>query len=449
MKKPFISVLVIAILLVLSACQASNSNNSSTGGTSSTAPGTQSASTEAGTKPVIALNFGYTSGGKFAEANEELVKRFNESQSEIKVTAQMLGSAYADALTKLQAAYVAKNAPDVFVLENVNTAALAKAGILQNLTGFVTDAKKNDIVPSMLGNSYFENQLYSLPYQISTNILYLNATLLKEAGLNPSGPKTWDELKEFARKLAIPDKRYGITLNLDSYRYESTISSAGGQMLSDDGARVAFNSAEGLAAFELWKSMNAEKTMNYPISSGGTAVNDITKQDFMTGRSAMFFGTSSYITDIEENAKKNGFELSAAVFPKKDPNVKFSGIAQGGNIGMLSGLSDEKRQAAWKFIDFLTGADQQAYYSSMLGYVPPTHSGINTSVMQDLFAKNPLFGVAAKQMELSAPRPMGKAYSEIITIVNNQLQRMIVDAAVTPKQALDEAANQAAKVLSK
>jgi sn-glycerol 3-phosphate transport system substrate-binding protein len=170
---------VLGLILIVSACTSNKPLGSSDPGASA-----------AGDKP-IEITFWYAVGGKIGEANENLVKKFNESQNKIHVSAYFQGK-YDDINAKLQAAVVAKNQPDISVVLSTSTGPFATAGVLQDLTEL---AKRDGInfdnfTPAVMGNSYVNDRLYSFPYLRSPNVLFINATMFKEAGLDPAGPKT-------------------------------------------------------------------------------------------------------------------------------------------------------------------------------------------------------------------------------------------------------------------
>lgn len=398
-----------------------------------------------GSEKPVEITYWYAYGGNIGKANEELVKQFNAEQNEVKVTAVFQGANYSALQSKLQAAVVAKNTPDVTVIENVATGPFANSGMLQDLSSFIERDKVdlNDFVPVLLGNSYVNDKFYAFPYLRSTNMLYFNATMLKEAGLDPAGPKTWDELFEYAHKLNVPGERSGIAAVIDLSRFESFIVEAGGSMLSDDGKQVLFNSPEGVEALEFWLKLNRDKVADLPYAENS---GDIVKQNFINQRAAMFIQSSSHITSLTEAFQQAGVELGATIMPAK---VSHGSTSLGSNIAMLSGLPLEKQEAAWTFMKWMTDTEQTVTSSIITGYQPIRHSAINSQEMQDVFNKNHLFKVASDQNALASPRPMELAYYEIGKILTTEIQKALQDPSYTAKAALDEAAKKANAILNK
>lgn len=436
MKK--IASVLLATTLALSLAGCGNSTSKA----STDAPASGSAA--APEKKKVEITYWYSWGDKIGENNENLVKMFNESQDEVVVKAEYQGT-YDDQHSKAQAAFAAGNAPEVWQNEIASVGVFAKSGMTEDLTPFVEkdNLDMKDFIPGLMGNSYVDGKLYALPYLRSTPILYLNRTLLKEAGLDPAGPKNWTEFEEYARKLTVKDKRYGISMSVDIWPYEAFVKQSGGTMISEDGKTAAFNTAAGIEPVKLWLKMKNEGIMNILTTDDAGAQ---AKTEFHNQRSAMHFASTADLTKNMLVAQEQGFELGTSFMPA---NTTY-GVPTGGcNLVMSAKLSPEKQEAAWKFIKWMTSKEQTIYASSFTGYLPSRVSAIESEEMKKLYAEKPLFKVAVDQLEYAGPRPMQKAYPEIAEMLKDEILRSVVDSSVTPEAAIAEAAKKADALLSK
>ncbi|WP_332696770.1 ABC transporter substrate-binding protein [Halalkalibacter lacteus] len=436
MKKTIFWIVSLFVLTLMVGCnQSSNQTSSETQAGSS-----GQASAESDEK--IDITYWYAWGDKIQENNENLVKMFNESQDRIHVTAEYQGS-YDDLHAKTQAAFAAGNAPEVTQNEIASVGIFANSGMTENLTPFIEkdDVDINDFVPGLMGNSYVNDQLYALPYLRSTPILYLNKTLLEDAGLDPAGPKNWDEFKEYASALTVEGERVGMTMPVNIWFYEAFIAQSGGQMLADDGTEAAFNSPSGVAPVEFWKELANEGIIKIPTGdeAGATA-----KQDFANGRSAMTFSSTADLSYWLAMGEEQGFELTTSFMPANSTY----GVPTGGcNLVMTSGLDPKKQEAAWELIKWMTSMEQTVYASTYTGYLPSRMSAVNSDEMQALYEEHPQFKVAVDQLEYARPRPMEDAYPEIEKIVGDEITRAIIHDEVMPEEALDAAAEKANDLL--
>ncbi|WP_445487678.1 ABC transporter substrate-binding protein [Niallia sp. 03133] len=430
MKKLKAIFLTLLSVSILTACQ---SNKTS---------GEAQANSDEKSGKKIELTYWYAWGDKIGENNQNLAKMFNESQDKIHVTAEFQGT-YDDLQAKTQAAFAAKNAPEVTMNEISSIGVFAKSGMTENLTPFVEkdDIQLDDFNPGLMGNSYVDGKLYGLPYLRSTPILYLNTTMLKEAGLDPSGPKNWKEFEEYARKLTVKGKRVGISMPADIWFFEAFVAQSGGKMISEDGKKAEFNSEAGVKALSFWKKLAKEGIIKVP---GGDEAGVISKQDFANGRAAMVFSSTADLSYMLSIAQEQKFDLNTAFMPANDSY----GVPTGGaNLVMTAGLDKEKQEAAWEFIKWMTAKEQTIYASKYTGYLPSRISAGNSDEMQNLYKEKPQFKVAVDQLQYGHARPMEEAYPEVVNIVKDELARTILQADLEPKKALDDAAEKANSLL--
>ncbi|WP_209120992.1 ABC transporter substrate-binding protein [Alkalihalobacillus sp. BA299] len=439
MKKLIAVFLAVLFVLVITGCKSttetSNNNNSSLSSNSS------SSNESENTDEKIEITYWYAWGDKIQENNINLVEMFNESQDRIHVTAEYQGT-YDDLHAKTQAALAAGNPPHVTQNEIASMGVFARSGMTENLTPFIErdNLDIDDFNPGLMGNSYIDGDIYGLPYLRSTPILYLNATLLEEVGLDPSGPKTWEEFEEYSRKLTIEGERVGITMPISIWYYEAFVHQSGGELISEDGKEALFNSKESVEPVEFMKRLNEEGIIKVPT---GDEAGAISEQDFANGRSAMILGSTAGVAKWLEVSNEQGFELRTTFMPAN----KSYGVPTGGcNLVMTTGLTDEEKDAAWEFIKWMTDKDQTIYASTYTGYLPNRLSAIEDPRMQELYAEYPQYKVAVDQLQYGNARPMEIAYPEIGKEIQNAIAKSILEN-LSPQEAMDEAAEKANQLL--
>ncbi|WP_410513101.1 ABC transporter substrate-binding protein [Paenibacillus sp. BR2-3] len=432
--------LAILMVMVLASC-GTNSTNVSTGNTNS---GAKAGAESAPSKKVV-IKYWYAFGEKIEEAKQNMVKEFNESQDKIEVIAEHQGD-YGDLHAKVQAAFAAGDAPAVTDLEIASTGVFARSGMLQELTAYAERDKDQlqleDFNPGLMGNAYVDDKLFGLPFMRSTPILYKNITMLKDAGLDPKGPKTWDELEQYSRVLKEKGK-VGMTVPVDIWFYEGLVAQSGGQILSDDGKSAAFNSPEGVAPVEFWKKMSSEGLIKMPVGDEAGATAD---KDWANQMSAFKFGSTAGVTGSMEIAKGNGFELETAFMPA---NVSYGVPTGGAQLVMTSKSSDGEKEAAWEFIKWMTTKENTIYQHKYVGYLPTRLSALESEELKAHFKQYPQFKVAVDQLEYARPRPMENAYPEVAEILKESIQKAILDPKTSPQDALNQAAEKANKLLGK
>lgn len=432
MKKFLVFLFISLIVLVTTACQSSEG--------AATSEGENPDNETSGDK--VEISFWYAWADKIGENNENLVKMFNESQDEIHVTAEYQGT-YDDLHAKTQAAFAAGNAPEVTMNEIASIGVFAKSGMTESLTPFVEQDEINidDFNPGLMGNSYVNDELYGLPYLRSTPILYLNKTMLEEAGLDPEGPKNWKEFEEYARALTVEGEQVGMSMPVDIWFFEAFVAQGGGKMISEDGKTAEFNGEAGVEALEFWKKLSSEGLLKVPV---GEEAGDQVKQDFANQRAGMIFSSTADLSYVLSLAEENNFELGTTFMPA---NEQYGVPTGGANLVMTAGLDEEKQDAAWEFIKWMTAKEQTIYASEYTGYLPSRLSAVDSEEMQALYEEKPQFKVAVDQLQYGHARPMEEAYPEIAMMLMDEMSRTILEEDLKPKEALDTAAEKANQLL--
>ena len=159
------------------------------------------AGAEGGKTTVVFWN-SWTGGD--GEALQALVDKFNASQDEVFVDMTRTTS-FGD---MLQTALPTNEAADLILL-NVNDMNRYD-GYLRPLTTIFdnTALKAEDFSPAYLNMAYKDGQLYGIPFQISTYMMYYNKDLLAAAGIAepPTTFEGWTEAAEKISALSTADK---------------------------------------------------------------------------------------------------------------------------------------------------------------------------------------------------------------------------------------------------
>ncbi|MFZ5825280.1 MAG: ABC transporter substrate-binding protein [Bacillota bacterium] len=409
------------------------------------APKTETpASTPAASGPVT-IEFWHAFGGKAGEATEALVKKYNESQKDVIVKSTYQGDYYSNH-QKMSAAIAAKNAPAVSVVEVASISFFADNGALADIGALAgNDAQLKDFLPGLMKESQWGGKTISVPYGRSTPILYLNKKLLTEAGLDPNGPKTWEELRDYAKKLVKRDasgkvERWGFLTPVDIWFYEALVYQAGGTFFTPDNKKAAFNDKAGQDALNFWVSLiHEDKVMEMPQGEKYNAW-DVSTNAFTNGQAAMIFSTTGRLTTHITGAKD--FEVGTAFLPAGSKG--FGTPTGGANLVILSSVSKEQQAAAWKFVKWMTAPEQSAELAKATGYMPTSNGAVK--LMDETFKKYPQFETAVKQLQYAQSRPQHPGYAQAQETVMKALQKAVLKQA-TVQQALDEAAAEVTKQL--
>ena len=141
-------------------------------------------------------------GGKNGEIEQEVIKRFNESQQDVVVEHQFQGT-YEETAQKVIASLQARQAPDLTVLSEANWFRFYANQYLAAMDDFIAaeEIDTSDYVESFLTEGQRQGRQWWMSFARSTPLFYYNKQMWEEAGLEDRGPQTYTEFSEWGPKL--------------------------------------------------------------------------------------------------------------------------------------------------------------------------------------------------------------------------------------------------------
>ena len=379
---------------------------------------------------------------------------FQEENPGISVNPVFTGS-YTDTrntiLTELQGG---GTGPDVAVMLSIDLYSFAEEGYIVPAQGFI-DAMDmgsdyvGDFFPSLMENGVDEmGNVWSIPFQRSTPILYYNADLLAEAGYD-SPPTNNAELVEIAQALTT-DERDGLLVPVAGgfpiWMYQSFAIAFGQNIVSDDPTEVYFNTPEAVAAVEFVRSLGTDLGVG---PAGGAAWGD-TPVAFLAGQAAMIYHTTGNLTRILNDAD---FEVGVWYLPSGPAGEDGTGYGAptgGGNLYIFDdgSKSDAELDAIWRWVMFLSSPEIQADWGATTGYIAARASAWETEPLASLAEEHPQYGIARDQLQ-----HVGKEFSSYATItiqgiINGTLESILTGEAEDAQAAMDEAQAQIDGILA-
>lgn len=371
--------------------------------------------------------------GAAGDVQDELVKKFNESQSAVSAEVQFQG-AYAELVQKLLAAMAAAAVPDVVLLDSPFVALFAKDDALVQLDRFAADAKTGldlkGFIPGLLADGYYKGKLYALPFMRSTPLLYFNRDMFAEAGLPDRAPDTWDEFREFCRKMTKAD-RFGAAFTLGTttahWYLQGAIYAFGGEV-SDENFAIKLESPQAIAAAQLWQDLVfKDKTAVAGNVAAGDAQNDL-----LNGRVGMAFGSTGSMANIMSRAK---FRVGMGFMPGQ---VKRA-VPVGGSVLAMTSTDKARQAATWELMKFLTSPASNATIVVKTGYMPTSKAAMEHSDTVEYFKQYPERRIALDQLQYARPQASVISLGKGTEILRQAVEKLLV-GGVPAAQVMREAA---------
>ncbi len=385
------------------------------------------------------LNVHYPMPGFFKDVMDTISKKFMEENPDIKITFANPSATYEEGIQTIMRQAGTAEMPDVTFIGLNRLRMVNERDIPVDLGPFMAkdgNMAEQGFSDNILKLAQVQGKQVGLAFATSNPIMYYNADLVRKVGGNPDQPpKTWDEVIALSSKIkALGDGNEGIDFRWqgDDWMFSALLFGAGGQMLSNDEATVAFNGPEGLKAFELVDRMVKEGGLPVFTKQAG-------EQAFVAGKVGFAFQTTGALRNTIKNVGDK-FDLRTAHIPLIDPvNGK---LPTGGNAAVMLTRDADKQEAAWKFIKFAAGPFGASVVVPGTGYVPNNElAATSPEYLGDFYKENPLFRAGLEQMPLMQPWyafPGSNGVKVTQTIVEN-LSR-VVEQSAEPKEALDDAA---------
>lgn len=439
MKKKIISVILAGTMMMgtLAGCggnkttETENKTEGKTEETQQTAGTEEFSMADASEVDGTEISFWHSMGGVNGQAIDTLVKKFNdENEYGITVKAQYQGE-YDDSLNKLKSAQIGNMGADLVQVYEIGSRFMIESGWITPMQQMI-DADSYDlsqIEPNLAAYYTIDNQLYSMPFNSSTPIMYYNKEMFEKAGITEI-PDSLEGIEAVGEKL-LNEGGAGqvISLGIYGWFFEQFIGKQGLEYANNGNGRtepataVAFDengAAENILT--AWKSLY-DKGYAPNVGKGG----DAGLADFSAGKSAITLGSTASLKQILQDV--NGkFEVGTAYFPKVKSTDE-GGVSIGGaSLWALNNNDAKKTRATWEFVKFLISPDSQAYWNAQTGYFPVTTAAQEEPVFKENVEKYPQFQTAIDQLHDSSPKYVGallSVFPEARATVESEIENLL------------------------
>lgn len=360
------------------------------------------------------------------------------------ITVDLQGVPAEEMTDRLTTQVAGGNPPDTVYLDQSAVVDFAARNALVDLDPYVAKSiavKRDDYVGAFLEASLWDDKMFGLPYDGESTGLFYRTDLFAAAGI-AEPPMTWEELEAAAQELT-KEGQYGYILFAPeaAYYWYPYLWQNGGELLSEDGTQILFNSDAGKEAAEFYVGLAQYSPPDFLNSNSYDG-----RVAFATGQVAMYVAGAWFASVIQDEFPDIDGKWDAAPLPQRERcATTIAGDA------LVIPAAGKNHDAAWKWIEFLSAPQNMARWTLGNPERPGSLLPPRKSLLEDphVFDINPILRGFAEQMECGvtggAPNPL---FGEVEVALNDALGRAIygeVDAAT----ALDEAAMEGEEILSR
>ncbi|MBN2395165.1 MAG: ABC transporter substrate-binding protein [Candidatus Atribacteria bacterium] len=395
----------------------------------------------------VTINFWHAMSGSRLGVLESMIEGFNSTHPDYKVVPLFTGS-YAETLTKYISSYPTGTAPHIVQVYEVGTQTMIDSDAIIPVYE----------IPGMLGETWdwaqyvipitnyysVDGNLWSMPFNSSTAMLYYNKDLFKAAGLDPKKPPTtWKEMEEIGEKFLAsgvvehvystgwPDWIFEQALSIHDHLYADNNNGRSGLA-----TQVVFNDDFGHMIFDTWTRLHDKGIYIF----GGTEYDANTA--FISGQIAMFIQSTSSLAGIIKAAE---FEVGTTFYPRFEGYPVGNSVIGGGSLWVTKGQSNEELRGVWEFFKYLGQVDVAITWHKGTGYFPSSIGALKTLLDEGWFSQDQAYLTAFLQI-LAGRRDTGAStgvrlgpFVAMREDLVSGLEKALAHE-LTPKEALDEAA---------
>ncbi|MCS5497436.1 ABC transporter substrate-binding protein [Cnuibacter physcomitrellae] len=358
---------------------------------------------------------------------------------------------WGDISTKLNAAFAAGTAPDIFGHGPAATADFVANGRILDLDDRVASLSQEDRddLAAALPGGQVDGAQYLMPLSLQGYLVMYDADAFRAAGLDPDDPpSTWEDLKAAAEKLTQRDASGTITRSgfltpsqaiARQQSFATFLFGQDGSLVNDEGTEATFDSDEGAAALDFFTSLYTgddavsanlgEDYLNAPAA----------QQPLVQGTAAMTVQAPSMMQQIVDASPGRDLRVMPALSFEGGEPAAFGGAGP----GLMINADAPDADLAWSFIQFMLSPDISTEYTQGTGTIP-----VRASAADSDYAKNSaIITMFLQESSHLHANPNVVGWVQVRDALDKQLERGL-NGVADSTSVLKDAADEADKILA-
>ena len=263
---------------------------------------------------------------------------------------------------KLMASIAAGEPPDLVNLDTEFALTMAQNGALTKLDDYVSAQQRDRYFPNLWAAGQVEGGTYAVPWYVTTRVIMMNQTIMKQAGLDPARPpKTWDELDAFARQ--ISDKTDSVGM-MPAIRIINDWSMAGCPIVNHQTLQPEFVNPTAIAAVDRYRALYSEGVMPpETLTEGYKGALD----RFKAGSLGFLEAGPQFLLRIKADAPSVYQATALAPLPETATHT-----IPAATMNFAVPVSSKNRELAVELALFLTSPQAQLEFAKLVPLLPST-----------------------------------------------------------------------------
>ena len=399
------------------------------------------------------IQFWHAMGGVLGERVDEVVKKFNDSQSKYTVVATNKGN-YDEVINGVIAAYRAKKQPHLVQIYERGFMTMLMSDAIVPVQDLMTEKGYKidwaDFIKPVAGYYMYKGKLMSMPFNSSTPILWFNKEHFEKAGYK--GPaETWQELE----KQLYDIKAKGISecgSSLAGDYFWSLVENY--STVNDQPFGTRSNGFDGLDTEFVYNKTTVVPQVTRIKKWVDDGVMQIAGQGlspeqlYTSGKCSTFFASTAAHSSVERNAK---IPWSATYLPHEQGLTPRNSTIGGATLWVLKGHKPQEYDGVAAFLDFIASAELQVWWHKVTGYVPLTNKAYQVAKQSGYYTENPTREIAVLQLNRGTPTANSQGFrfgnfTQTTFALRQELEAIFANKKA-PQQGLDDAVRRGNEIL--
>ena len=293
------------------------------------------------------------------DAYQKLVDSFQAANPAYKVELRYVPDD-ADYLRRLAADFAAGAPADVMLLNYRRIAPFADEGALGAVGPYLTKSqviKEGDFYQPALTAFSYKDQLWCIPQNVSSLVIYYNKALFDAAGVAyPANDWTWTDFVTAAKALTVDKNgdgvtdQYGVGIDPILYRLAPFIWQAGGELVDNPAnpTRLSLDSPTARLAFQWFVDLQVKEKV---VPDAAAEAAQASQSRFLSGALGMYFNSRRSVPTMRTI---KDFDWDVAPLPR---GAQAASVLHSDGYCMADKSKD--KEAAWKFIEYANSVTGQ------------------------------------------------------------------------------------------
>jgi multiple sugar transport system substrate-binding protein len=330
----------------------------------------------------------------------------------VKVTAVPWDAAH----DKIATAITGRQTPDVSLVGTTWIAEFAKTGAFDGMPPGMFD--QSAFFPGAWSSVVVDGSPRAVPWYVETRVLFYRSDLANKAGIT-SPPKNWAELTALAKALKQGGAQWGFQVqpgNTGAWQtFVPLVWQRGGDVMKDD--KCTLDTPEVTEALTFFKSFFTDGLANKDIAPGYQV-----EHDYAKGTVGGFVSGPWHLGLLKEAGPT---PFAVATMPTEKTNASFVGGA-----GLAVFKDSKNRDAAWKFVQYLTKPEVQVKWYQTATDLPAVQAAwADPALSSDVNLR--VFG---EQLKSAKSPPSVPTWEQIARGIDTELEK-VAKGASQPAEA--------------